>query len=325
MLPRWPNLTMLMGALSAMRKADQLRIFMHPQYLVLARMAGGNTVARRIVACHPLPDEAQPDQAGSTQTRSAQPWSAAVAALGAALQSAQWQGAAVQLVLSSHFVRYALIPWHADLAGQAERQAFLRHSFLLHYGDAASSWDLRMSDAGIHQQSLASGTEQALLHELQHSFSHAGVTLESICPHLMVAVNHSRPWLSDDCWLVVVESGRACVALLHKGQWLSVKSFALAADDAPASIQPQTHTIADTLSAFVQREAILCAVDAADWPLVVYWPGCTDKAAWRALQPNVIWAMPAATIVTKGGRVTPALATSELNDTEADYQAVLWA
>lgn len=329
MLPRWLN------GLTAMRKPDQLRIFMHPQYLVLARMAGGNTVARSIIACKSLPDghpvdQTDTSQAAINQSIANQLWSAAVAALGTALQSAQWQGASAQLVISNHLVRYALIPWHADLAGQAERQAFLRHSFLLHYGDAASSWDLRMSDAGIHQHALASGIEQALLHDVQHVFTHAGVTLQALYPHLMVAVNHSRPYLSDDCWLAVVESGRACMALLHNGYWLSVKSFALAAEDVPASNLQTQQAIADMLSAYMQREAILCAVDATDWPLVVYWPGCTHKAALLALERTVLWAMPAEASVGEYKRIVPVLVTkrpntNDIDNADLDYQAVLWA
>ncbi|MES2553603.1 MAG: hypothetical protein V4588_08030, partial [Pseudomonadota bacterium] len=93
---------------------DQMRIFLHPQQVVVVRSKRNRArqvIDKTIVSC-------AGDAAAESGVAS---WSPAVAALAKTLRDGCWQGANPQLVLSNHFVRYALIPWNDGLANQSER------------------------------------------------------------------------------------------------------------------------------------------------------------------------------------------------------------
>jgi hypothetical protein len=65
-----------------------------------------------------------------------EPWHGALEAL----KGVTWPRARVTVVLSNHFVRYALVPWSAALATPAEEQAYLRHHFAKIPGAASRAW-----------------------------------------------------------------------------------------------------------------------------------------------------------------------------------------
>jgi len=52
---------------------------------------------------------------------------------------------AATVILSNHFLRYALVPWRAELADAKEDLSFARHCFTKVYGKAAQQWKLRLS------------------------------------------------------------------------------------------------------------------------------------------------------------------------------------
>lgn len=234
---------------------DRLRIFMHPHQLVLLRIKRGNAqhiISKQVVACHGEPEASKAEAS----------WVPAASTLARVLRDKSWHGAKPQLVLSNHFVRYALIPWHDSLGNHAERQAYLRHSFQLAYGDSAKGWDLRMSDNGVQRAAVASGIEQGLLQHVQRAFEAAGLNMSEIYPHLMVAINQARQQTDHAAyWFALVESGRLCIALIQDGHWRSVKACAAAED------------IADQIAALIERESVLCGINTTGWPLLMYWPG----------------------------------------------------
>jgi len=235
---------------------DRLRIFMHPHQLVLLRIKRGNAqhiISKQVVACH----------AGEPGTSKAEAsWMPAVSTLATVLRDKSWHGAKPQLVLANHFVRYALIPWHDSLGNHAERQAYLRHSFQLAYGDSAKGWDLRMSDNGVQRAAVASGIEQSLLQHVQQAFEAAGLSTSEIYPHLMVAINQVRQQTDHAAyWFALVESGRLCISLIQNGHWRSVKTCAAAED------------IAGQIADLIERESVICGINTTGWPLLMYWPG----------------------------------------------------
>ena len=295
---------------------DQMRIFLHPQQVVVVRSKRNRArqvIDKTIVSC-----------AGDASVESGvASWSPAVAALAKTLREGCWQGANPQLVLSNHFVRYALIPWNDGLANQSERDAFLRHSFHLVYGDAARGWDLRLSHNGVNQAAVASGIEPALLQDIHTAFGTAGFNVSAIYPHLMIGINHAQQQLSQTTyWFVLVEQGRVCIAMIHDGLWLSVKSFAVGR-------QPEAQ-----IAAAIEREAIICGIDTADWPLAVYWPGRMDMPALDAAGRKVVWVKPADAASRTGSLSVNYLANYPTNHAEnhehnqvhdAAYDAAMWA
>jgi hypothetical protein len=140
-----------------------------------------------------------------------------------ALRSMQWTRASrVTVLLSNHFVRYALAPWNAELADPAEEEAYVRHHFTKIHGERAKSWRLRWSPEPGDAPRLASAIDSRLLDSLKDSFK-GKANLVSVQPCLMAAANRARHAVpASGAWLVFVERERACVALHAGGRWRSV-------------------------------------------------------------------------------------------------------
>jgi hypothetical protein len=153
----------------------------------------------------------------------AEPWQGAVATL----KNMEWtKPCKVKVVLSNHFVRYAVIPWSDGLATPAEEEAYLRHHFAKIHGERAKSWTPRASEDRRGLPRLASAIDTALLEELKGAFPRGGkARLVSVQPELMEAINRWREAIPrDGAWLVLAEPDRACVAMHREGGWRSVQN-----------------------------------------------------------------------------------------------------
>jgi hypothetical protein len=292
----------LLDLLAVLKARDRLRIFMHPQYLIAVRSGRDKIIHKKIVPCPPA--------SGNDEDS----WSPVLVVLPELLNEKDWRGAKPQLILSNHFVRYALIPWQGNLSSHDERQAFLRHNFQLAYGDAARDWDLRISDNGIHQAALASGVEQRLLMSLHSIFQNAGFETSQIYPHLMVAINKSlREITYDSYWFVMMEDDRLCAALIQKGHWRSVRSCACSAD------------ISWQISALIERESIICGIDTAGWPVVMYWPGHGGYQKIDVTGRVVKWIQESAAETTGLKTSDPTGQHYGTSHELSQYEPVLWA
>jgi hypothetical protein len=120
--------------------------------------------------------------------------------------------AQVTLVLSSFFVRYALVPVSAALSGAAERLALARHCLTRIYGSALEGWTLRLSGE------VACAIDPALVDALASR-------CRSLQPRLMASFNrHRRRIGTRAAWFVDVEPGLASLALVSAGRWQSLRS-----------------------------------------------------------------------------------------------------
>jgi hypothetical protein len=153
----------------------------------------------------------------------AEPWQGAVAAL----QGLPIDGRCdVTVELSSHFVRYALVPWSDALSTAAEEEAYVRHHFARIHGERAKSWAVRASEARRGAARLASAVDQGLIEAIRGCFPPRGkARLVSVQPALMAVFNRSRGAIPETgAWLALAEPDRACVALHMRGQWRAVHS-----------------------------------------------------------------------------------------------------
>ena len=264
MLPHWFNTLRLKTALR-----DELRISVEPRRLVMLRVkrgSGNAVIDRQVIEFEPavLPASAEALNPVAARAAFQDSWRPSVAALRTALRDPRGQDASPRVVLSSHFVRYAIIPWNAELANAAERDAYLRHCFVLAYGEVARQWDLRLSPAGFGQAALASGISTALLEAIRIEFEQAGMKAGNVHPHLMPALNETWKYLGKaqtgkSFWFVSIEPGRLCLGLMENGQWRLFRSHATEAD------------ISGQLQALIQRESIMTGIDTSHWPVIVHW------------------------------------------------------
>jgi len=150
-----------------------------------------------------------------------EPWHGALERL----KNLDFANGRVTIELSSHFVRYALVPWSDALATPAEEEVYVRHHFAKIHGDRAKDWAVRASEAGPGEPRLASAVDKALVEDLKKAFEGKKARLVSIQPALMRRFNVARNRLpKDGAWLVIAEAERACIALHGGRQWRAVQN-----------------------------------------------------------------------------------------------------
>ncbi|BBI99698.1 hypothetical protein FGKAn22_13910 [Ferrigenium kumadai] len=158
-------------------------------------------------------------------------WGAAIQTLEATLAKQAGRKAFATVILSNHFMRYVLLPWSDVPGDEIEELAYARHAFRQAYGDAAETWDLRLSPGKIGMPQLASAVDPRLPEALRALFGRNEIALESIQPHLMAAYNTCQNILDGrSAWFVLVEPGSLCLALLREGHWESVRTMRLDGD-----------------------------------------------------------------------------------------------
>jgi hypothetical protein len=195
---------------------DRLLISLAPAEVALLRVARGlrpRILGKQSVDCDPA--------------FGAAPWQGAVAALGTALEPLRGERLDATLVLSNHFVRYAVVRPEAALASAAEQLGLARFQFARIYGERARGWNVRLSAARRGAPRLASAVDAGLVPAIRACFPRgAKLRLRSIQPYLMAAFNCWRGSLAQaDGWLLLVEPQRACLALLAASKWGAVQSL----------------------------------------------------------------------------------------------------
>jgi len=194
---------------------DRLLVSLAPSAVALLRVAGRlhpRVVAKQAIDCDPA--------------FGAEPWQGAVTVLAAALESLRSERIDATVVLSNHFVRFAIVKPEAALTGAAEELGLARFQFARIYGERARNWDVRLSAARRGAPRLASAVDAPLVAAIGACFPRGGsLRLVSLQPYLMAAFNRWRGALSsDDAWLLLIEPQRACLAMLASQEWAAVQT-----------------------------------------------------------------------------------------------------
>jgi hypothetical protein len=153
-------------------------------------------------------------------------WQTAVEALREVAAELKDVKADVTVVLSNHFVRYALIPPGEGLDQGDEELAYARYCFGKIHGARSKSWEVRMTAGAGTAGRLASAIDGSLLEAVQACFPARGkARLASVQPYLMSAFNHWRRTMQgESAWFLLVEPQRFCLALLQNGRWAAVRN-----------------------------------------------------------------------------------------------------
>ena len=160
---------------------------------------------RLTVALEPLPPE-EP-----------QPWQGALEDFARRIAALR-KRVEVTVVLSSHFVRYAVLPGHDGATTPEEELALARFHFTKIHGDRVKGWEVRAFDG------LACAIDAALLEGIKNAFPSRGKSkLISVQPRLMAAYNAARRRIPrEGAWLLLSEPGRICLARVVAKGWASV-------------------------------------------------------------------------------------------------------
>ncbi|MCB5190628.1 hypothetical protein LG198_07815 [Methylobacillus arboreus] len=195
MLPSWLRPTLV--------------LHIYPDHIVWVRTAAG--LKRRIENRGVFQFEAESSGA-----------QAVLAALPQVLQQADAAGARVEVVLSSHFMRYAIVPNPDGAAGGGELALLCRHAFERVHGEAASRWDIRLSFAALGGNGIASAVDRDLLDGLWHQSAVSGALLASVQSGLARAFNQLKKPQPDGIF-VLAEPGRLCLLAWQARSWTAVQ------------------------------------------------------------------------------------------------------
>ncbi|MBI5889593.1 MAG: hypothetical protein HZB47_02810 [Nitrosomonadales bacterium] len=257
---------------------EELRVVLAPQQLLLVRI--GRTLAWRGLTRRVLQKKAIPCGVADGGDNE---WDSAVKMLAAELPGLANGTAFATVILSNHFMRYALVPWSGALGGEEEERAVARHFFRELYGSAAETWELRLSPDRAGEPQLASAVDGKLMHGVRGAFADAGIKLRSIQPSLMAAYNSCRGTLQGrSAWFVLFERGSLCLALLQQGRLGSVRTLRAGSD------------WRDRLALTLEREAYLAEREVTTDEIFLWAPELEkselpQSAGWKihALQPAI--------------------------------------
>lgn len=187
-------------------------------------------------------------------------WAGALEAFALALREAACPR--VQVTLSSHFTQYQWVPWRDDLKDAEEELAVVRLAFARTFGDAASAWEIRLSDERPGLPRVAAAVDAALLRALEQAAKAVKTRLVSVQPCLIAAANRWRSHFprGRSAWLVLVEDTRACLALIEDGRWRWVRCVRVGADRM------------ERLQEMVEHEILLAGSAAAPDAVLVFAP-----------------------------------------------------
>lgn len=156
----------------------------------------------------------------------AEPWEGALAALRAAAEAWRKDAVSVSVILSNHFVRYALVPQSDGVHGAEEEIALARYHFAKLHGEPSRAWDVRLSEPAADGPRIACAIDAGLLRSLRECFPRdARPRLISVQPYFAAALNAWRAQFpGSGAWLLLVELERACLALFTGRSWISVQN-----------------------------------------------------------------------------------------------------
>ena len=225
---------------------DHMRIGLCPDRLVCASYRRGfrpTVAARDIIAVEP--------------PRSSADWQPAVAALPSALALGNPGG--VTVILSNHFVRYALLPWIPALRTEEEWLTLARTGFRSCTAIRPRTGGTGFGDdAGGPARGRARLTRGCSTRRVEDRRRRRPAPW-SVQPYLMAAFNRIRPELGkDSCWLVIEEPGRLTLALIQNGAWSAIRSRR--SDERWEAMLPET----------LQRESAVLGLEQPCAQVVVY-------------------------------------------------------
>ncbi|MCB1916474.1 MAG: hypothetical protein KDG52_12260 [Rhodocyclaceae bacterium] len=195
----------------------------------------------------------------------------------------------LKVVLSSHWVRFQVIPWNPEIGSPAEFAGYARACFERVYGEAAANWEIRFDEARTGCGRMACAIDRELIDGIARVTREAGCRLSGVQPYLMHAFNPLALPLGRKRFLfVLAERGRVTIAAGDRGGWTAVRNCSVTVDE--DGLRDLVERELKLLGGEAQPEVIihapriaaekLEAVEALGWTLVPA-AGATDYAmAW---------------------------------------------
>ncbi|HEV2008957.1 MAG TPA: hypothetical protein VGQ88_09580 [Burkholderiales bacterium] len=246
---------------------DEVRIALCPDRVTLARVSRRGRpeiIAKHVVHC----------SAPGTSD-----WKPCVEALHQALLEPFLHNADATVVISNHFVRYAMVPWSEHLVSDDEKRAWVKHHFVELYGELPGATEYRWSEERPDTACVATAVDGEFIAEIRAAFEPASLRLRSVQPYLMAVFNRWKQHAKGNAaWILVAETGRACIAAVANGEWRTITSKKIGLDwqaELPLALG---------------RELLLADDTSAPTVILAYAPDVTklDFPAWNEVPVKVL-------------------------------------
>jgi len=159
---------------------DEVGIHLSPDRVCLVRLRRG------------LRPQVTAEHEQSLADRGSGSWSEALAAVDELLEKSEWRKAALRVVVADYWVRYAIVPWVADLRSTQERLSHGRQLLASIYGEAVSGWELRLSEGPPGLARVACAMPAELLAQIGALAVRRAARLTSLQPQLIFAYQNRR-------------------------------------------------------------------------------------------------------------------------------------
>lgn len=163
------------------------------------------------------------DVAAASVDAPAAPWTGALKALDELLSGLAPAAADASVVLSSHFVRYAQVPWTEGVFTAEDRQVMAAGCLRAVFGDAVDGWRVVVDAPRYRGDSLAVAVDAALLDGMRKILARHRLRLIGARPHLTAAFDRWRVQLAaGDGGFVLVEPGCVTALFRCRERWTDV-------------------------------------------------------------------------------------------------------
>ena len=227
---------------------NELRVVLCPDKVILLGLGKGlhrKVIVQKVLPCTSLPGVPS--------------WQPAMDTLEAWLDSNEISRANVKVILSNHFVRYALIPFSPDVTSRAEEQALALILMENTYGDPAKIWRLEIAVGGYGEPRLVAAVDEELLVAIENIIKSTTLQLVSIRPYLISAFNSFRNQMQGaDGLFALAESGQLVLATFKNEQLFSVRRLTL------------NGQLNEQLPSHLMREIIMVGQEAGDVPVYLH-------------------------------------------------------
>jgi hypothetical protein len=152
-------------------------------------------------------------------------WQASIAALRHWLEQGNCVAGNVDVILSDHFARYALVPWSGNIQNPAELATFARIQFESLYGAPTENWDILVDMSEYGAVGIGCALSRELVPALSQLFSQYRLRLASVRPYFVHVFNRSRMAITGDAIVAVAEPGQCTLGCCKDGAWHSIRTI----------------------------------------------------------------------------------------------------
>ena len=194
----------------------ELRVVLCPDKVIVVAMTSG--LRRKLVSQAILP----------VISDNTADWHPAIDTLDRWLAENDQGKAEVRILLSSCFVRFAMIPFSENVNNYAERLTVAGLLFESVYGESAKQWKLTLDKEEYDEPCLAAAIDVELLDALNQTISSRQLKTLSLLPYVASAFSAFNKQIRvDDGLFVVLDHGQAVLFVIKEGKVVGVRKTLL--------------------------------------------------------------------------------------------------